>query len=112
MPCAACKADALPAELTPRRAKGSGTPPGARAGAAGPDGGMLRRALQPLFVPGALDDPSRSPKRMRASRAVLVPELRDPLLELVVLGREPASWPRRAVPELGAPLAGALDLGS
>jgi hypothetical protein len=73
--------------------------------------GRLRRALEPLFEPGALDDPVAVAEALpHAGLAVLGPERRNLGLELLQLGGEHdvVALGERVV-QLGAPLRGALD---
>ena len=54
---------------------------------------------------------SRSPKRPRTCLAILVPEARDGLLHLGMLGGDNRVMPfGEDLQQLGAPLRGALDL--
>src|SRR5207248_2042425 len=95
----ACKAGALPAELTPlvglqckrretrrfrRREQLSQRP--SCLGEAEADLARLSGPVEALFGAGALDDHvAVAPAELGARHAVLVPEVGDPLLELLVL---------------------------
>lgn len=72
----------------------------------------LSRALEALFEPGALDDHvAVAEAALNAGRAILVPETRDFVLDLGMLGgngRVVALG--EDVQQLGAPLSGTLDL--
>ena len=72
----------------------------------------LGGALEALFESRALDNRvAVAEAALDAGRAILVPEARDFLLDLGVLGRDDRVVTLgEDVQELGAPLCGALDL--
>jgi hypothetical protein len=76
--------------------------------------GVLRGALQPLFVPGALDDlVTFTEADAGALDAVLFPELRDLVLEpRVLVGEGPVVLLAEDTQKLGALLGERFDLGS
>ena len=74
---------------------------------------MLRRASQALFVAGSLDDfVAVAEAEVGSEHPLLVPETLDAVLELLDLSYDVGIVAgRKHVPELGAALRRAVDLG-